>query len=212
MTTAAPFPERAFDDEPWPAYVIDAGGIIVRVNWAWDREAQAAGGPRSGEVLGTRWLDWIHGDELRAWHADLLARLLGSPYAPGQGGVVQTCECNTSMRYRVFTMRFSPLTTHRVREPSGVLVITTLIAEGLIEAHYRVGVPDPARYRDAQGVLRQCSGCRRVHVPGVEPPSWEIAPALVATPVPDVSHGICELCWERYYSGLARRARAKGRT
>jgi hypothetical protein len=207
MSAASLVEQRTLEAERWPTYVLDPAGVVVQVNQAWDREARAAGGPTSNAVLSTRWLDWIRGEEPSQWHAELLAALLSRPCKPGEGDLVQTCECNTPAHFRVFATRFSPLTTHRAREPAGVLVLTTLIDEGPIEARYRVGSPDPARYRDAQGILRQCSGCRRVRVPGAGQPVWEIVPALLVIPQPDVSHGICDLCRRRYYAAIPARAR-----
>jgi hypothetical protein len=86
----------------------------------------------------------------------------------------------------------------------GLMALTTLLAEGAIEARYRAGPPELARYLQPEGVVLQCSGCRRVHVAGTRPRAWEIVPALVASPSRNVSYTICELCLERYYGSLPR--------
>jgi hypothetical protein len=184
----------ALDAEPWPACVLDPEGSIVCVNEAWDRIAAASKGPLAAEVVGTRWSDHIEGAELRAWYEALLERVLH-----GGAGESHRCDCNTPDRYRLFSSRFEPLRARRSAEKVGVLILTSLIEEAPIGERYRLGTPDELRYLDPDGLVRQCSGCRRVRVTGPSPPVWELVPEYVATPPPDVSHGLCKLCREIHY-------------
>lgn len=51
-----------------------------------------------------------------------------------------------------------------------------------------------------EGVVPMCAHCRRVREPNG---AWLWVPALVASPPPNVSHGLCEPCMEFYYPALA---------
>ncbi len=189
----------ALEAEPWPACVLDMNGRIVGVNGAWDRIARASNGPLGIEVVGTRWSAHITGAELRAWYETLLHRVLDR----GAGESLR-CDCNTPERYRLFSSRFEPLRRRPSSETVGVLVLTSLIEEAPIGERYPLGTPDELRYRCADGLVRQCSGCRRVRVAGPPPAVWELVPEYVATPRQDVSHGICRLCREIYYGMLPK--------
>lgn len=188
-----PIPSGALESEPSSAYVLDREGRIIQVNSAWDRLAGEAGGPTSSEVLRTRWIDHIRGEEPRAFYADLLARLMR-----GGAGERHCCACNTPSRYRVFSDRFDP-----IRGPDwtaiAVVVVTSEIENHLVEERYVVAPPDLARHLQPSGVLLECSGCRRVHVAGTTPRVWEFVPEYVKERPAEVSHGICELCREIYY-------------
>lgn len=190
---------EALEAEPWPAYALDRKGQIVRVNGAWDRVARAANGPMAAAVIGTRWLDHITGDELRTWYAALLERVLGSG-----AGESHRCDCNTPARYRLFSSRFEPLRPPRSPEIVGVLVLASRLEEAPIGERYRIGRPDLIRFQTMDGLVVQCSGCRRVRVAGGRPFVWEFVPEYVEAPRSDVSHGICRLCREIYYGMPAR--------
>jgi hypothetical protein len=185
---------EALEAERWPALVLDHGGRIVRVNQAWDRIAAGASGPVAEQVLGTCCVDHIEGQELRGWYEALFARVL-------RVGEREThiCDCNTPDRYRLFSTCFAPLRSERSGEWAGVLVLTTLMDEGAIGERYRIGPPDELRYLCRDGLIRQCSDCRRVRIAGSSPPEWEIVPEYVPTPRHNVSHGLCKLCRELYY-------------
>lgn len=192
----------------WPAYVLDAEGTIRRVNSAWDREALKAGGPLGRAVTGTRLLDHITGDDARAWHDELLERLLHLNGNGRRRPVVHVCACNTPDRFRVFSTRFAPLALPGAAGVSGLLVTTTLIEEAPVGERYHIAVFDERRFLQPDGLLLQCSGCRRVNVVGSSPRSWEFVPELLWRPPDNVSHSICGLCWEVYYGTELRRRAA----
>ena len=150
-------------------------------------------------VVGTRWLEHITGDELRAWYAALLERVLGSG-----AGESHRCDCNTPDRYRLFSSRFEPLRRPRSPEIGGMVVLASMLEEAPIGERYRIGKPDLIRYQTREGLVVQCSGCRRVRVAGERPHLWELVPEYVETPRSNVSHGICRLCREIYYGMPAR--------
>ena len=190
---------EALEAERWPACALDGEGQIVYVNTAWDRVAGAANGPLAADVLGTRWIEHISGRELRAWYEDLLARVLATG-----AGESHRCDCNTPDRYRLFNSRFEPLRRRGLPLTAGVLVLASMIEEAPIGERYKLGIPDVLRYLSAEGLLVQCSGCRRVRVAGGRPHVWELVPEFMTTPRPRVSHGICRLCRELYYGMPAR--------
>lgn len=187
--------------EPWPAYLIDREGTVSYVNQAWDLVAKPAQGPLACDVVGTPWLDWIAGDELRSWHQSLFDRLMRRT-----SGDSFECDCNTPDRYRLFAVRFESLARPGATEPEAVLQLTSMLEDAPIAERYPIGPPDEARFRQPEGVILQCGGCRRVKVAGPPTPVWEYVPEWVVTPRQDISHGICEVCREVHY-GMLRRAR-----
>lgn len=63
-----------------------------------------------------------------------------------------------------------------------------------------------ARYLGADGMILQCSHCRRVR--GPSPHAWDWIPRFVALPHPNTSHVICPSCvglWGRRSEGRVRR-------
>jgi hypothetical protein len=190
---------ETLDAEAWPACALGSEGQIVSVNRAWDRVASASGGPLAPEVLGTRWIAHITGDELQTWYADLLDRVRDSGVAESH-----RCDCNTPDRYRLFSTRFEPLRVRGSPVTVGVLVLASMLEEAPIGERYRIGPPDALRYLTPDGLIVQCSGCRRVRVVGGRPPAWELVPEYLVTPRHDVSHGLCRLCRELYYGMPAR--------
>ena len=197
MATGELVSRDVIEAEPWPAYVLDAAGRIVAVNGAWDREARTAGGPTSREVIGTAWLDHIAGDEPRAWHRELLERLL----APRRRrrAFVHVCACNTPDLFRLFAARFEPIAPADEPEVEGVLVLTHQIEVAPVGERYSVAPFEERRFRQPDGVLIQCSGCRRMRAAGSSPDLWVFVPEVVAHPREDISHGICGTCREVYY-------------
>lgn len=194
-----PVSREALEAERWPAYFLDPDGRIVYVNHAWDRVACGAKGPLAVEVVGRRWTDYITGDELRSWYECVFARVIESGT-----GESHKCDCNTPERFRLFSSRFEPLRPRSPSEPVGVLVLASMLEEAPIGERYRIGPPDVRRYLSSEGLLVQCSGCRRVRVTGDRPHDWELVPEYLVTPRRDVSHGICRLCRDIYYGMPAR--------
>ena len=89
-------------------------------------------------------------------------------------------------------------------ETLGLLVLASMLEEAPIGERDRIGPPDVLRYLTSDGLVIQCSVCRRVRVAGGRPYAWELVPEYVMTPRHDISHGICRLCRELYYGMPAR--------
>jgi hypothetical protein len=197
-------PRSTLANQAWPAYVLDAAGKIFHVNAAWDREACNSAGLLGRQVIGTAWLDHIAGDEVRAWHRELLDRLLHPPDGASRGRMNHVCACNTAERFRIFSTHFDRLMLPGEDGVAGVLVTSSLLGEAPIDARYLVASFDERRLRQPDGTMLQCSGCRRMSVAGSSPRVWEFVPKLVWHPRPDISHGICALCREVYYGTTER--------
>lgn len=76
----------------------------------------------------------------------------------------------------------------------GHLIVNTLIVERPHDRESRPPcAPDPTRYSDRHGLIRQCSHCRRVQDP-VAPTRWDWVPTWVERAPPNTSHGICPVC------------------
>jgi hypothetical protein len=54
-----------------------------------------------------------------------------------------------------------------------------------------------ARYLTGEGLIQQCSNCRRVRA--VEGEVWDWVPAWVERPDPRISHGLCDVCVGFYW-------------
>lgn len=54
-----------------------------------------------------------------------------------------------------------------------------------------------ASYRNEAGVVVQCCHCRRLRA--VDDSEWYWVPAAIQNPPADISHGICDECFERFY-------------
>jgi len=197
---------EVLDEESGSACLLDPGGSILWVNRAWDRFAAANdGAPQAlgASVVGTPFLDHIAGSEVQTYCAAALAHAKRLVDPPPLGGVVLVGECNSDRLARLMTSRFTPVFTPS-GELAGLSAVYTMLREAPISESYPPVARDAGRYRAANGLIRQCSCCRRVRDPG-EPNAWDLVPALVVSRHPDVSHGICPVCVELHYPSASRR-------
>jgi hypothetical protein len=105
-------------------------------------------------------------------------------------------ECSSPEQRRTFRMRVHPCA-------SGALVIVhSLLRE---TPHAGDASPPLERlYRDAEGLIVQCSNCRRVrrarrNATESARATWDWVPEYVAHMPPQTSHAICTLCVQFYY-------------
>lgn len=193
--------------------VLDGEDRIVFVNETWERFAARNGGGRSlraPDVVGSRWLDGIHGTPARAFFATLLAEAKARRgWGVDERGVIVRGECNSPEVSRDLVTRLAPIIDPATRRTIGMLTLNEIVAERPIEERYPIARPDERRYRDGDGLLLQCCGCRRVRVRGDED-LWEFVPDWIATLRRDASHGMCRTCIELYYGAhLAHQARRR---
>jgi len=195
----------ALETEAGSACIVDPDGVVVWVNAAWDRFAEANGGAPGAlgsAVVGTRFVDHLAGGEVRSHHLAAFAHALRMDDPSPPGGLVMVGECNSPSTARLVTSCFAPLRTPK-GELLGVSAVYTVLREAPIGECYPPVTSDPDAYRAASGLIRQCACCRRVRRPG-EPACWDLVPALVAARHPHVSHGICPLCIELHYPSASR--------
>jgi PAS fold len=180
-----------------PACLLDHDGVILFVNDAWERFGDAHGARDrcgAGTLVGTRWLDGIHGEQPRHLHAALLHRALRREGdAPG-GAVLHTSECNDATTARLVSARMTPVSM----TPGtllGVSIVHRVVRELAIAEAYCVVEADASRYRTADGAVDQCACCRRARRPEA-PEEWDFVPALVERSPEGVRFVYCALCLE----------------
>jgi len=163
--------------------VLADGLTIGYANAAWFEFARQNGARRvwgPGDCL----LDAIS-DPIRGFYAEKLGQVLADR-TPWE----HDYECSSPDVHREFRLRALVL-----GEGAGLLLVHALRVEG---PHADPGHPFVAsRYRSAAGLITQCAHCRRVRC--VATPSWDWVPALVAQPVENLTHGLCEACAAYYF-------------
>ncbi len=174
---------------------LDIDGVIVWVNPAWrhfaERNDASDVAVRFG--VGTRYLDGVSGPLASYFEAVFdNVRQTGEPWEFDY-------ECSSPDTFRLMHMRVLPIAAGRL-----LIQHSTECAR----PHDRVAdEPIEARYRDAWGLLLQCSNCRRVRDPG---DGWHWVFEWVAQPPERVSHGLCSPCAAQYFTTV-RRARGQRR-
>ncbi|MEO8801134.1 MAG: hypothetical protein ABI551_24800 [Polyangiaceae bacterium] len=182
----APFDLDVVDDEPSTVYGLTEDLRLGYVNRAWSAFANANGASWNEGAwgIGSRVMDAIP-DVLRPFYAGLFAQALSE-----RAVVEHDYECSSPTQLRRFRMRIHPC------DSGALLVVHSRIEEQL---HTAAEHSRGALYGEADGLITQCSHCRRVQrVDGTR--EWDWVPEYVARPLPTISHGLCNLCVEYYYS------------
>lgn len=194
---ARPFPsflEGAFSASELDASkstiaVIDRSGDILWVNAAWRRFAQENGGQPDAYDHGS-YFDGIL-PPLREYYRDIFAEALD------RGTVfTQEYECSSNDIHRRYQLRALPIDKQALILEHSPVVALPQVEGGDSSEEQLEG------YRDADGLVLQCSNCRRVRHTATG--SWDWIAALAAQPVPSTSHGICPLCLGFYWVHLTR--------
>lgn len=103
-------------------------------------------------------------------------------------------ECSTSSLRRLYYQECYPL-----KNGEGIIVVNSLITEHLMEEAPVLEISaKQANYINENGLISQCSNCRKVQRP-FEPETWDWVPALVSYVPENVSHTICSLCYDYYW-------------
>ena len=101
-------------------------------------------------------------------------------------------ECSSADEFREFHM-----TTFPLGQAEGLLVVNSLRRA---TAHTRVPCEALEKlYRNEDGIVTQCSHCRRVRRVR-EMKVWDWVPEWVSAPLTNISHGLCKPCFGFHYS------------
>jgi hypothetical protein len=162
---------------------------IALQNSAWRRFALQNAGADVLErwPLGACLLSGISG-VMQAYYADAFARVLAQS-EPWE----QTYDCHSPNSRRQYQLRVLPLVGR------GLLLIHSLLVEADIGLGSSFAGAKP--YLGPDGLVRQCSNCRRTQRVGAAS-TWDWVPELVAHTAPRTSHGICSTCVNQYYPEL----------
>lgn len=170
-------------------FCLDSNLRLVYANAAWDRFASANGGDSMlrPAPLGRPVLESISGP-LKEFYASIYARVLesGQPWQ-------HRYECSSPTLFREFAMQVLP-----VKGGTGLMVVNSLLVEH--PPHVCPLRPIPTGYRDANGIIVMCGHCRRTRRPGSAPEVWDLVAAHISALPPNVSHGLCGICLDYYYS------------
>lgn len=180
------FDWAALDADHASIVVLDATGTIVWANRAWFRffEENAEGHDPASVQVGASYPEAIAGS-LGEYYARVFdeCRRSGQPFE-------QDYECSSPTEQRLYRLRVLPV--------EGVVIVSHHLR--VVSPHVAAGGrTDLARYVRADGILVQCSNCRRVRTTAEG--TWEWVPEVVASPPRRVSHGLCHLC-DGFYFGL----------
>lgn len=166
------------------AYVTTRDLRIVRTNDGWTRFALANGGEATPQRCqpGYR-IDDALPASLRDFYIAAFERAFAArrPFE-------HDYECSSADVLRRMRMIVYPIAD------SFLLFVHSVRFE---EEHVRIPAEMPSSHA---GLPTMCAHCRRVRGPNG---SWLWVPAFVASPPPNVSHGLCEPCAEFYYPAMA---------
>jgi hypothetical protein len=203
MPTRAPSPRsRPFTAaihelaaRPAPACLVDLDGTVLFLNDAWDRFARDCAGGLVGEAtVGLRLVEGIQGDEARRIVRALMEGVV--QHGTGCRPMAVTTECNGPDVARLVTTQVGPVAAGT--ELIGLTVQHRIVRERPAAEVYPVIELGELDYHSADGVLEQCSCCRRTRRPA-DPAEWDFVPGLVAAPPAETRLGYCPLCRELHH-------------
>ena len=171
-----------------PIVILDEAHVIVWANPAWFRFFEDNGGRDLALVqLGASYLAGIQG-KLREFYKLVFetCRESGLPFE-------QDYECSSATEQRFYRLRALPVENRD-------LVVSHQLRSVSARPDAPEATPDFARYVSPEGIVVQCSNCRRLRTVEEEP-TWEWVAEAVRAPPRRVSHGICHLCEGHYYFG-----------
>jgi hypothetical protein len=103
--------------------------------------------------------------------------------------------------YRRYVMQ-----VYALEHGAGFLVVNSLLIERAHDPLAAVPAQREEDYRDENGLLCQCSHCRRYRCMRVAE-RWDWIPAWVRRQPARTSHGLCRVCFDYYYPKHAPRMR-----
>lgn len=165
---------------------------IAYVNPAWDTFAERNGGLptiRERWDIGANYLEAI-ALPLRPFYRHLLDT------APDSLATLHPAthdyECSSAETYRLLNLQVFTL-----QDRAGFVLVHSLRVERP-HADREVVSTGLGDYLDANGLLHQCSHCRRVQS-AADPGRWDWVPLWITNPPEFVSHSLCPPCFDYYY-------------
>lgn len=190
---ASHFDALTLENDAATLVALDPAGIIVWTNPTWNAFARENDG---AEVLtrfgvGARYLDGIAGG-LRQFYDEVFVEV-----ATKRRIVEHDYECSSATVERHLHLRVLPV-------PGAGLLLehSTVWRAPLVRPHAE---PMEHAYFNSDGLIVQCSNCRRVR--RREPRRWDWVPAWVTQSHASTSHGLCEVCLSLYLAPALREKR-----
>lgn len=180
---------RLLDEQGGSAYLVSAEHFhVLWVNEAFQVFCTANGGDQTlaTSVLGRSLLDFIPQD-LREFYMKTYSKVLASG-EPAR----HDYECSSPDELRWFAQYILPDHGH-------LAIINTMLFT--VEREAPPSVSDWGPYQGARrGLVTQCSHCRRIK--NRRSRRWELHSEtfLPTSETPRMSHGLCELCFEYFFS------------
>ncbi|MFW5968000.1 MAG: hypothetical protein ACOCV2_10805 [Persicimonas sp.] len=179
-----------FDQEESVIYGLDGELRLSLLNDDWYRTARSAPG---GEALlqkfdlGSSYVDAL-AEPLREFFTSHLEQSIAS----GKTWAFDYL-CPTPSLRRVFRMQVLPIAGR-----AGCVITNACVVEEPAPTGKTPPTDLQDTYRDNNGLITQCSHCRRVRRPA-RAGCWDWLPSMVAHMPPRVSHGICPSCYVYFY-------------
>ena len=161
--------------------------------WSWFAHENGADPVVATEsYLGTSVLE-VTPEVLRPFYGELFRACLNG-MARRNRPIQHLYECSSAGLFREFVM-----TLYCLRGAAGLLVVHALVVECPHDPERRPSrVPHLSAYLDADGLIHQCTHCRRTR--NLEQPDrWDWVPAWVERIPRQSSHTLCEFCLQQYY-------------
>jgi hypothetical protein len=186
----------AFENDPAVIYALNGDFRLTYCNAAWDRFAAGNGGTDDllrDRQIGRSVLD-VTPPPLRLFYAALFAGALEST-----AGINHIYECSSAEIQRKFHMHL-----HRIDEPGpGPLLLVTNSL--ILETPHQSPAADPHEsLRQPGGLITMCAHCRRTLVPDSKG-LWVWIPDLVRRMPREISHGLCDVCYQVHYGKFIRK-------
>lgn len=159
---------------------------LAYVNKCWSEFASTNNGPDPAWPMGSSILDAMS-KPVRQFFLDHYQKALkeNRPFE-------HVYECSSAKQYRTFHQKAYPL-----GKAEGLLIVNSLkVAEPMMRKECG---PSDTLYRDKDGMIHQCSHCRRVQRQDL-PAQWDWVPEYVAKVPVKCTHDLCKPCYAYYYN------------
>jgi hypothetical protein len=165
----------AYSNARWAQFAVENDGADVLVRWTLGASVRSA-----------------FGADLDPFYTRAFAEVLAT------GRIWQhTYTCPSPRQMRWFNMRALPLGR------DGLLVWNSLVSAAVL-AEPPGRRPSATPYRDTNGMVTQCSHCRRVQVAASQPAQsdWHHVPAFIKRAPSRTTHGLCPICFMYHYKSV----------